>query len=317
MNTIGLKPRSKTHGVHLAGVDRPSSGTAVSVGKGVGVEIVLHDDVDEFARLARPLLDADPLRHTITLTVLDGMCRAGEPAAALLTAHDVGGAVLAALLRSPGWPALVSGVPPALAAPVEAALADVDPDLPGASGPVVEAEAFAAAHCRRTGAQVHVDMRMRLHALDELLPPVDVPGAARPATADDLDLLGEWLGAFTEEAMHGVPDADPPREQAVRSLGMGDGQHLWEIDGVPVALAVARSPVAGMSRIGPVYTPPVHRCHGYGAAVTAAATQWALERGADRVLLFTDLTNPTTNALYPRIGFAPVHDALELSFRRG
>jgi len=69
-----------------------------------------------------------------------------------------------------------------------------------------------------------------------------------------------------------------------------------------------------MSRIGPIYTTPEHRRRGFGAAVTAAASRWALDAGAERVLLFTDLANPTTNALYPRIGYRPVHDAVELRF---
>ena len=89
---------------------------------------------------------------------------------------------------------------------------------------------------------------------------------------------------------------------------------VWKVEGVPVAQASARPVVAGMSRIGPVYTPPQHRRHGYASAVTAAASQWALDEGAQRVLLFTDLANPTTNRLYPRIGYRPVYDALELRF---
>jgi predicted GNAT family acetyltransferase len=48
--------------------------------------------------------------------------------------------------------------------------------------------------------------------------------------------------------------------------------------------------------------------------VTVAASQWALDAGAQRVVLFTDLANPTTNRLYPRIGYRPVHDAVELRF---
>jgi predicted GNAT family acetyltransferase len=48
--------------------------------------------------------------------------------------------------------------------------------------------------------------------------------------------------------------------------------------------------------------------------VTAAASRWALEAGAERVVLFTDLANPTTNRLYPRIGYRPVHDAVEVRF---
>ena len=91
---------------------------------------------------------------------------------------------------------------------------------------------------------------------------------------------------------------------------------MWEVDGVPVAQATARPVVAGMSRIGPVYTPPEHRRHGYGAAVTAAASRWALGAGARCVVLFTDATNPTTNALYPRLGYRYRHDAVMLEFAR-
>ena len=36
------------------------------------MKVVPHTDADVFARTARPLLDADPLRHTSVLTVLDG-----------------------------------------------------------------------------------------------------------------------------------------------------------------------------------------------------------------------------------------------------
>ncbi len=77
---------------------------------------------------------------------------------------------------------------------------------------------------------------------------------------------------------------------------------------------MASRPIAGMSRIGPVYTPPGDRRHGYGAAVTAAAARWALDAGARQVVLFVDEANPTTNRLYPRLGFRPVHEVLDLSF---
>ena len=52
--------------------------------------------------------------------------------------------------------------------------------------------------------------------------------------------------------------------------------------------------MAGMVRIGPVYTEPAHRGHGYAAAVTAAAARWALDTGARHVLLFTDAANAVT-----------------------
>jgi predicted GNAT family acetyltransferase len=64
-----------------------------------------------------------------------------------------------------------------------------------------------------------------------------------------------------------------------------------------------------------VYTPPAFRRRGYGTAVTAHATANALAHGAEHVVLYTDLANPTSNSIYQKIGFVPDHDAEERAFR--
>jgi predicted GNAT family acetyltransferase len=48
--------------------------------------------------------------------------------------------------------------------------------------------------------------------------------------------------------------------------------------------------------------------------VTAAVSQAALDAGATHVVLYTDLANPTSNALYERLGYRPVQDRVVLSF---
>jgi GNAT superfamily N-acetyltransferase len=279
------------------------------------MEIVLHDDAGAFAAAAGPLLQADPLRHTMALGVLDAMRRGGEPSAVLLTVREAG-EVTGAALRSPGRSTLVSAVPPRLAPAVDRALGEADPAADGAHGPVPEAEAFAAARVARTGCRVEPEMRTRLFALDVLVPPRGVAGRARRADVGDVPLLAEWRRAFGEEAGIGGGWSGPvsAEEHVARVLQLGGGEIIWEVDGTPVAQASARPVIAGASRVGPVYTAPEQRGHGYAAAVTAAASQWALDEGAQRVLLFTDLANPTTNRLYPRIGYRPVHDAVELHF---
>ena len=70
-----------------------------------------------------------------------------------------------------------------------------------------------------------------------------------------------------------------------------------------------------MARVGAVYTPPAYRRRGYGAAVTAKATAAALSAGADHVVLYPDLANPTSNSVYQSIGYKPAHDAEERAFR--
>jgi predicted GNAT family acetyltransferase len=156
-------------------------------------------------------------------------------------------------------------------------------------------------------------MHERLYRLGTLTPPSGVVGTARRAELRDVDLLGDWQLAFLHEAVAALRPPSDPRPAVQDAVTQG-GLMLWEVDGRPVAYATARRPLAGMSRVGPVYTPAAHRRRGYAGAVTAAAARWALDHGARHVAIFTDLANPTTNRLYPRLGFRPVHDALEVRF---
>ncbi|SHK27420.1 Acetyltransferase (GNAT) family protein [Pseudonocardia thermophila] len=277
------------------------------------VEVVLHERVAEFAALAQPLYARDPARHTIALTVLDGMVRHGDPAALLATVHEAG-APVGALLASPGHRLIVSGLAPEHAPAAVAALAAAGVAVSGAHGPTAAAEAFAEAHRARHGGAVRVDRTLRLYELGTLVPPQGVPGAVRPAGVADAELLCSWRAGFvadTASSNLSVPDLAAMRQELARS---GGGELLWIVDGRPVAQATARLPVAGMSRIGPVYTPPDQRRRGYAAAVTAAAARWARAAGARHVVLFTDRAEPGPNRLYPQLGFVPVYDGLDLDF---
>ena len=89
---------------------------------------------------------------------------------------------------------------------------------------------------------------------------------------------------------------------------------LWEADGQPVSIACNTMPVTSMVRIGPVYTPPQARGHGYASAATAALSRRLLEAGAEEVVLFTDLANPVSNSIYQRIGYRPFEDRVVLAF---
>lgn len=276
----------------------------------------LHRDLAEFTALAWPLLQADPIRHNLALTALALLSRVPEAAArspVLLSVHRAG--VLAgAAVRMPPYDLMVSGLPAECAGAAVEVLAPNYQGLPGAVGPRNEAEGFAHRWSARTGTSAHERMAQRVFALGQLTPPRGVRGAPRRADAGDLELLAQWREEFAGEATGGLRGHGTARQQAEGSLAAGTAALLWEIAGQPVAWASATAPVAGMSRIGPVYTPPRYRGHGYGSAVAAAAAGWARQAGAQHVVLVTDLANPVSNAIYPRIGFCPMHDAVEIAF---
>ena len=172
--------------------------------------------------------------------------------------------------------------------------------------------AFAAAWQEHTGQPAHTGMRMRLYALDTLLPPdPPPPGTARTADATDRDLLLAWLDAFQDEAQPAGPNES---ERVVNDRVAWGGLVLWEHEGRPVSLAGRNRTAGGQARVGPVYTPPGLRGRGFGGAATAAITQAALDDGAEGVVLFTDLENPTSNTLYQRLGYRPISDWAVIRF---
>jgi GNAT superfamily N-acetyltransferase len=273
----------------------------------------LTDDLDEFERVAVPYLLSDPVRQTVPLTVLAslrnaGLSRFGDDPPVFGWHRHPDGTVDGAALQTPPYPLLAS-VPPGSVASLIAMLA-AERDLPAAVNlDAVSEEPFLSAWSAATGGTGEARMRQRLFRLEALVPPDPAPlGAARIAGPADSELLVDWFDAFARES-----DAVGGRsDRAVAERLTHSGLTLWEAGGRPVAMAGTQVSVAGVVRLGPVYTPPAERRRGFGGAVTAAVSQAALAAGATDVVLFTDLANPTSNALYQRLGYRPVEDRVLL-----
>lgn len=262
-------------------------------------------DTAEVAELADALVRLDPLRNTLFGTIA---ASARQPDAAPWAAYLAADPRVAAARSEAATPvALTNGWD----APAELtdAIAALDPPAVAVGGPVPIVDAVS----ELLGGAVTGRTAERLHRLDALQPPRGVSGTARLAGIDDLDRIGEWAGAFAAEAF-GRPFPGSRRAMAERYL---DTCHcwLWEDAGTPRAMAIARASHYGVARIGPVYTPPAERGHGYASGATAAASRAILEAGAVPCL-YTDLANPTANRIYAAIGFIPVADRAVVRFGR-
>jgi predicted GNAT family acetyltransferase len=286
-------------------------------------------DVTGFLAAAGEYLAGERARNTVILTVSeqlrvnparwlgpDGPSARRDPASGPLFGWWTGetGAVGGAFLHTPPYPLLLTAVPADVAVDLAATLAGRP--LPGLNGHVETAAAFAAAwRGAVAGRQVTEQRRMRLYRLGELSWPDPAPdGAPRVAADADVPLLTGWLAAFVDEVQE--VDAGEEHEAVVRDRLGHDGILIWDAAGRPVSFAGVSRQVAGMARVGPVYTPPEARGHGYASALTAAVSRRAREAGAEEVLLYTDLANPTSNSIYQRIGYRPVEDRVVLAFSR-
>jgi len=274
----------------------------------------LSDDVEAFADRTWDLLAAGPAEQTVALTIVESL-RAGHrwsDSPALFGWYLDEAEVRGAVCMTPPFEMLLAVVPDDAIVALVAALRAGDVALPGVNGDVPTVERFAGAWLEGTALHARTAFEQRLYALGTLHRPDPLPpGRARTAADADLDLAAQWLRAFQQEA--GVPATDVER---VARASIDDRRlWLWEDEGGSVvALAGRTAPAARVSRVAPVYTPPACRRRGYGAAVTAACTADALDRGADHVVLFTDLANPTSNAIYQRIGYRPMTDRRVVRF---
>jgi len=275
------------------------------------LKLVLTRDPAEFAERAGPFLE-ERIECNVLATVLSGALegRFGDTSPLFSYGLDESGAVVLAALRTPGWFMLASPFEPELADELVARWLEEDPDLPGVNAVPVAARAIAEAWAGRTGGVTRCRMSEAMHSLTAVTdPPRPAAGRLRTALPDELYLLVCWLADFEREA-----EVSGEMEEELVAARIARGELLlWE-DREPVSLVGTNRPVAGVVRVGPVYTPPVHRARGYASSAVAAASRLALEAGAHTCMLFTDLANPTSNGIYERIGYRRVGSAFRYAF---
>jgi len=278
----------------------------------------LSDSLPEYSATVGGLLARRPAQHTILLGAIETLRAAGTRAFGAIAPlfgwwQEADGEVSAAFLHTPPFPVALTSVPVPAAVALAQALAARARTVGGVNADPGGAEAFARAWHELTGDTVELHMRSRLFQLGGLRwPDPRPPGQARVAGPADRSLLIAWSEAFHREAQSGPEDLVSMVDDRLSYRGLS----LWEDAGQPVSMAGLTRMAIGQVRVGPVYTPPGLRGRGYAGAVTCVVSQAALDAGADRVLLFTDLANPTSNALYQRLGYEPVEDRAVWSFHR-
>ncbi|MFD7064823.1 GNAT family N-acetyltransferase [Streptomyces sp. NPDC059906] len=274
----------------------------------------LTHDVDDFLARAGGFLRSRPALHNTPLTDIEKLRirrpDAYGPVTALLGRLEAGGEVRAVFyLTSRGR----LGLTPLSVEQTDALAAHLTALGHSPANVIADhdtATAFADSWQRHTGAAPALFWRTHLYRLGTLTPPQPHPeGRGRLVDGTDRERLVHWCREFCvdvgEQSSIDLIDAGSWDDSR-----FGDRHFtFWETpDGTPVSMAAATPVIGGMVRIDPVYTPARLRGRGYAGAVTVEASRAASAAGATDVVLFTDPDNPTSNALYQRIGYVHVAD---------
>jgi GNAT superfamily N-acetyltransferase len=283
------------------------------------MQVLRPADARSFLDLAGPLLVRDEARHNLILGIAGTTELHPElyPVYHAWVILDKGWVVAAATMTPPHKLVVADPVRDEAARALLDAVRASGVEVPGFVANLPVATMLARAWSESTGSVVELVRSEGVYALTQVLDVPTASGVSRRATPTDRALLETWLTEFAAEAL---PTEASDRERLQRSIetrfsSAVAGFWIWEDGDVPVSLAGYSGPTASGIRIGPVYTPPDLRRHGYASNLVAGLSRWLLEDGYRACFLFTDLANPTSNKIYSDIGYVRVCDAAEYAFR--
>lgn len=271
------------------------------------------DDPQRFLDEAAERLASDPVRHNVHLTVAADCARRDLPGR-YWWVEDRGTIVGTAMASHRDVPLSLGPMDADATAALAAAVAAQVPGLTSAIGPAAAASTFAGAWASACATPAAPLEGQRLYRCDAVRTNGRDPapgGLAREATPDDADLLVDWCDSFARDTGGSLGGDTRTLVDGIVAARTG---WVWEHDGEPVAMLRATVPAHGVSRVGIVYTPPPHRRRGHAEALVADITGRLLCSGVDAAVLFTQLSNPTSNAIYQRVGYEPVDEILSYRF---
>ncbi len=184
--------------------------------------------------------------------------------------------------------------------------------IPGVIGPRELATKFAFSWAQATGHVPIIKMEQMIYRLNEVNEIDLSPGRLILAAQKDIDLVGNWIFEFSKVTSETVSLTEARRkaEFAIKESCV----FLWE-DKIPVSMASKARPTKNGIVISAVYTSLQFQKKGYATSCVASLSKLLLSEGYKFCSLYTDLSNPTSNSIYRKIGYRPIALSIVYSFQ--
>jgi uncharacterized protein len=277
------------------------------------LRLTVHDDASGFAAAAESFLRQSEAEYSMIAAPVARMATApneDDAACYLATVHDAHDVVAVAFHGGSGG-VLLTAAPNSAVVLIAQDLARRGREPTYAVGPLAACEGFARAWHQQTG-QVHT-VAFHLRHFELTGSPVfsTAPGSLRLPETDEHELIANWQIDFIKEA--GLPD-EGARVRRIFARRIERGLvRVWDHEGAVAFVGFGDGPDA-TARVAPVYTLPGFRGRGYASAMVGELTRELFAAGKRAIYLTTDVANPTSNAIYERIGFRPVADHYHFEF---
>jgi RimJ/RimL family protein N-acetyltransferase len=185
---------------------------------------------------------------------------------------------------------------------------------PGVVGPVDLVTEFCSQWSQATGIEVQHIMRQAIMSLTQIKEPRSVSGELKLMREEDVEVVADFLGKFDREALGSEEPEHPKYLDYAKHRVSQKMTYLWWEESTPKSMAALARPTQNGITVNAVYTPPRYRGHGYASNTVAEISRLGLTRGKRFCVLYTDLSNPISNAIYQRLGYERVGDSMHCRF---
>lgn len=280
------------------------------------MKIIRDTNPVQFLEESESLLYRDEPTNSLMLGLCENMAASSDPPkeVPLLLRVVKNGVTLTAALQTPPMNLVITYASKDELKVLADYLAKEQVQFPGVVGPAQESEVFASIWTDLSGQKFTLGMGQKIYKIENVLQP-RANGDLRPAMKGETELVTQWTTEFANESL-------PPPERkgyehwlqlAIRKIEK-EQVYLWIFDGKPVSMAHVGRPTRNGISVSGVYTPPHLRKNGYASAVVAHVSQKMIDSGKKFCVLYTDLSNPTSNKIYQNVGYKEVSDSKHFLF---
>ena len=281
------------------------------------MKVSLLESASEFLTRTEPLRASDPFRTNLLGSVAWSVATGTRTYEKFFwwVITDESGKVVGAAMRTAPHGMVLSPMPLDAARELALVVGIHDTDLPEIAGPSSVVTEFIKLYRgvgTNEGKQPEEVGHELLYALGTLKVPT-VLGSIENAQRDESRRIYAWVTDFGNEA--GILMHNPT--ESIENGFNRNSWRFWRVNDEIVSMAgyasLVETPSGVVGRIGPVYTPPLHRRKGYAGFLTAALSQELINLGAS-VMLYTDAKNPTSNGVYLRLGYELIDENKRFKF---
>ena len=285
------------------------------------MEAKFYTDINEFYDLAYSFLLKKEVENGLLLSILNSLKeniqRYGEVMPLLFALKEEGEVKLISL-RTPPHDLIISYIDDlnGIEILVEELFKQQE-KLPGVLSFKEAADKFTKLWCEVNSLEPQLLRKERIYKLEEVSKETLGERQISVATKPYQSTVLKWAREMLTEALIDITEEELNRNHYnFKDEFEKDNSQIYLLfdNNKPVSMARKAGKTPNGNAVNLVYTPSPLRRRGYATECVAKLSKLLLEEGNKYCFLFTDLSNPTSNNIYLKVGYRPVIDENHYKF---